>query len=73
MLTLKLEVSAGTVIDNAVDEAKETAIRLRLCVEFDFNGVKFHANYLLNNSTSDAVKRYHEALKSGREFKFVNY
>jgi hypothetical protein len=75
MFTLKLESAAGTVIDNAVVEAKQTAIRLGVSVEFSFNGVKLHASPLLNhrNSTDSVIKQYGELVSSDREFKFIAY
>ncbi len=64
-IVLKVEILAGTHIEEAIKEAKKLAEKLEVGIEFDFNGVS-----MVVYSWSDIEKKieeYHSELKRREE------
>jgi hypothetical protein len=69
MLTLKVEMIAGSEIEKSFTEAVELATKLNCYVDFNFNGVECTATP--NGNPIKGVFAYHEAIKSKREHPFA--
>lgn len=69
-ICVNVEFLAGTSIEQAVNEAIQKSILWQVAyVKFNFNGVRMSIKQTTN--LIEAVDKFHEALKSVKEHKFV--
>lgn len=69
-ITIKVRVSPGTDIADAVREALRLARRLEIAIEFDFNGVKCIATPFPDDARS-LTEQWRSELKSDHQIKVV--
>lgn len=70
MITMKCEISAGSEITDAFQEATELANKLNVCIEFKFNDVTCWAKQ--GGSIRKGVFEWNEALKRGDKYKYAS-
>jgi hypothetical protein len=68
-LTLKLDCDPGSEIEQSFSDAQKISDRLKISVEFEFNGITCFAR--VGGWPQQGVHEYHEAIKSKSEFKFA--
>lgn len=68
-LTIHVQADPGTLIDDAFSEAVDLANRVRVDIEFKFNGVTCIAK--VDGSAETGVKEFHEAMQSKMQYKFA--
>lgn len=66
---IKIELLAGTSIEDAAKDACELAERIQYNVDFTFNGVRCMASP--GGRYTKLVESWHEALQSKSQYKFA--
>lgn len=70
VVTIKVEILAGTSIEDAFKETISLSKKLECYVDFDFNGVQCTSRP--NGSVSNGTSNYHDAISGKKLFKHAN-